>query len=245
MVKARFLDLVKPVMFLIPEVKEPPKKINKRDKFIWTAIALLIYLICSQIPLYGINNSSTSDPLYWLRSILASNRGSLMELGISPIVTSGMIMQLLAGSKIIDVDKKQKEDQRLFDGITKLFGFAITIGEAVSYVLSGMYGDLSSLGTLNAFLIIIQLCVAGVLVLLLDEIMSKGYGIGSGISLFIAVNSCESIVWKSLSPFTIKTESGSIEYEGAIVSTIHQLVTRKNKISSRYRNSKTSPFHGL
>ena len=42
---------------------------------------------------------------------MASNRGTLMELGISPIVTSGMIMQLLAGSKLINVDKKQKEDR--------------------------------------------------------------------------------------------------------------------------------------
>ena len=85
-----------------------------------------------------------------------------MELGISPIVTSGMIMRLLAGSKLIDVDKKQKEDRDLFDGATKLFGFIITIGEAVAYVISGMYGDLSNLGAINAYLIIIQLVVAGI-----------------------------------------------------------------------------------
>jgi len=42
-----------------------------------------------------------------------------MELGISPIVTSGMIMQLLAGSKLIDVDKKLKEDRDLFEGAQK------------------------------------------------------------------------------------------------------------------------------
>lgn len=42
-----------------------------------------------------------------------------MELGISPIVTSGMIMQLLAGSKLIEVDKKLKEDKELFEGATK------------------------------------------------------------------------------------------------------------------------------
>jgi protein transport protein SEC61 subunit alpha len=76
-------------------------------------------LICCQIPLYGIYKSSGSDPLYWLRVILASNRGTLMELGISPIVTSGMIMQLLAGSKLIDVDKKLKEDRDLFEGAQK------------------------------------------------------------------------------------------------------------------------------
>ena len=232
MAKVRFLDLVKPVMFLIPQIKPPMRKINKRDKFVWSAIALFIYLICCQIPLYGIYKSTGSDPLYWLRVILASNRGTLMELGISPIVTSGMIMQLLAGSKIIEVDKKQKEDKELFDGATKLFGFIITIGEAVAYVLSGMYGDLSNLGALNAYLIIIQLCVAGVIVLLLDEIMQKGYGIGSGISLFIAVNICETIIWKSFSPFTLTTESGQTEYEGAIINAFHQLLVRPNKISA-------------
>ena len=93
-----------------------------------------------------------------------------------------------------------------------------------------MYGDLSNLGAINAYLIIIQLVVAGI-VLLLDETLQKGYGIGSGISLFIAVNICENIIWKAFSPFTITNESGNTEYEGAIISTIHLLLTRPNKIS--------------
>ena len=247
MAPVRFLNLVKPVMFLIPEIKAPIRAVNKKDKFIWTAIALFIYLICCQIPLYGIYKSSSTDPMYWLRVIMASNRGTLMELGISPIVTSGMIMQLLAGSKLIDVDKKQKEDRDLFDGATKLFGFIITIGEAVAYVISGMYGDLSNLGAINAYLIIIQLVVAGIIVLLLDETLQKGYGIGSGISLFIAVNICENIIWKAFSPFTITNESGNTEYEGAIISTIHLLLTRPNKISALqkafYRSSGTNLFN--
>jgi protein transport protein SEC61 subunit alpha len=59
-------------------------------------------------------SSDSSDPLYWLRAILASNRGTLMELGITPIVTSGMIMQLLAGANLIEVDFTLKEDRALF-----------------------------------------------------------------------------------------------------------------------------------
>ena len=39
--------------------------------------------------------------------------------------------------------------------------------------------------------------------MLLDDMMSKGYGLGSGISLFIATNICETILWKCLSPLTI------------------------------------------
>ena len=52
-----------------------------------------------------------ADPFYWMRVILASNRGTLMELGISPIVTSGMIIQLLTGLKIIDCNTSIKEDR--------------------------------------------------------------------------------------------------------------------------------------
>ena len=231
----RFLNLVKPLMFLVPSIKEPTKMITKQHRLIWTAIALFIYLICCQIPLYGIYKSENADPLYWLRVILASNRGTLMELGISPIVTSGMIMQLLAGAKLIEVDKKNKEDRDLFDGATKIFGFLITIGEAVAYVISGMYGDLSDLGAVHAYLIIVQLIAAGIIVLLLDEVLQKGYGLGSGISLFIAVNICETFVWKMFSPFTISNESGLVEYEGAIIAAIHMLVTRPNKISALHK----------
>ncbi len=71
------------------------------------------------MPLYGINKVVGSDPFYWMRVILASNRGTLMELGISPIVTGGMVMQLLAGAKIINVDQSNKEDRALFNGAQK------------------------------------------------------------------------------------------------------------------------------
>jgi protein transport protein SEC61 subunit alpha len=102
--RVRFIDIVRPVMGLLPEVEQPLKKQQFNDKLIWTSITLFIYLICCQIPLYGIAKQEGADPLYWLRVILASNKGTLMELGISPIITSGMIMQLLAGAKIIEVN---------------------------------------------------------------------------------------------------------------------------------------------
>merc|ERR1719178_395130 len=173
--------------------------------------------------------SKSADPFYWMRVILASNRGTLMELGISPIVTSGLVMQLLAGSKIIEVNQSLKEDRALFGGAQKLFGILITIGEAVAYVVSGMYGDLGTLGAGNALLIILQLISAGVIVIVLDELLQKGYGLGSGISLFIATNICETIIWKAFSPTTINTGRGT-EFEGAIIALFHLLITRSDKI---------------
>jgi protein transport protein SEC61 subunit alpha len=71
-------------------------------------------------------SSDSADPMFWLRVIMASNRGTLMEYGITPIVTSGMIMQLLAGVGIIDVDYNLKEDRALFNGAQKcLFPFLL------------------------------------------------------------------------------------------------------------------------
>lgn len=74
------------------------------------------------------------------------------------------------------------------NGAQKLLGILIAFGEAVAYVLSGMYGSVGQLGVGNALLIILQLCAAGIIVICLDELLQKGYGLGSGISLFIATN---------------------------------------------------------
>merc|ERR1711972_756474 len=213
---------------VLPEAATPDRRIPFREKVLWTAISLFVFLVCCQIPLYGIRTNKSGDPFYWMRVILASNRGTLMELGISPIITSGMVMQLLAGSRIIDVDQSLKEDRALFSGAQKLFGLLITMGEAVAYTMSGMYGDLSDLGAGNALLIIVQLFFAGIVVLLLDELLQKGYGLGSGISLFIATNICESIVWKAFSPSTMNTGKG-MEFEGAIIALFHLFFSKSDK----------------
>jgi len=225
----RFLHLIRPVMCVLPEVASPDRKIPFREKVLWTTISLFIFLVCCQIPIYGVQSAKSNDPFYWMRVILASNRGTLMELGISPIVTSGLVMQLLAGSRIIEVNYNVKEDRALFSGAQKLFGILITTGEAVAYVVSGMYGDIGTIGLGNALLIITQLFFAGLVVLILDELLNKGYGLGSGISLFIATNICETIVWKAFSPTTINTGRGT-EFEGAIIALFHLLITRKDKI---------------
>ncbi|KAL1925218.1 uncharacterized protein VTP21DRAFT_101 [Calcarisporiella thermophila] len=225
----RVLHLMRPFMFLLPEIAAPDRKVPFQQKILWTAATLLIFLVCSQVPLYGIMSSDSSDPLLWLRVILASNRGTLMELGISPIVTSGMIMQLLAGANIIEVDYSLKEDRALFSGAQKFFALLIAFGQATVSVLSGLYGSPSEIGAGVCLLLILQLVAAGLIVILLDELLQKGYGLGSGISLFIATNVCETIVWKAFSPSTFNTGRGP-EFEGALVNLFHLLFTRRDKI---------------
>jgi protein transport protein SEC61 subunit alpha len=104
----------------------------------------------------------------------------------------------------------------------------ISLGQATVYVLTGMYGQPSELGAGVCLLLVVQLVVAALIVILLDELLQKGYGLGSGISLFIATNICESIIWKAFSPTTINTGRGP-EFEGAIIALFHLLLTWNDK----------------
>ena len=224
----RFLDLIKPFTPFLPEVAQPETKVPFNQKLMWTGLTLMIFLVMSQMPLYGIVSSDTSDPLYWLRMMMASNRGTLMELGITPIISSGMVFQLLAGTHRIDVNLDLKADRELYQTAQKLFAIILSMGQATVYVFTGLYGQPSDLGAGVVFLLILQLVVAGLIVILLDELLQKGYGLGSGISLFIATNICESIIWKAFSPTTINTGRGP-EFEGAIIALFHLLATWPNK----------------
>ncbi|CAG88716.1 DEHA2F01144p [Debaryomyces hansenii CBS767] len=224
----RVLDLVKPFTPFMPEVIAPERKVAFQQRLMWTGVTLLIFLVMSEIPLYGIASSDGSDPLYWLRMMLASNRGTLMELGISPIVSAGMVFQLLQGTKLITVDMSNKNDRDQFQTAQKLFAILLAVGQATVYVLTGMYGPPSSLGTGVCLLLVLQLVFAGIVVILLDELLQKGYGLGSGISLFTATNVCEQVFWKAFAPTTSNIGKGT-EFEGAVVALFHLLGSRKDK----------------
>jgi len=179
----------------MPEVKQPQREVSFKQKFLWTILALVIYLVMSNIPLYGVALGETQDYFYWLRVILASKRGMLTELGIGPIVTAGLIMQLLNGSKMIDVDMSNPYDRALFSGAQKVLAMILTVFNAVAYLLGGAFGSLETIGLLDAFFILLQLFVAGLIIILLDELLQKGWGLGSGVSLFIAAGVAGQIFW--------------------------------------------------
>jgi protein transport protein SEC61 subunit alpha len=228
----RIIDAVKPFQPLLPDVKKAREgTVTGADKLLWSGLALLVFLVCRQVPIYGVNLDNTPDPFYWMRVILASERGSLMELGMSPIITSGMILQLAQGTHMIDVDMDKKSDRQLFNSANKVLALIMTVGQALVYVLSGMYGSVSALGPVNATLIVVQLTFAGVVVVLLDQLLSSGYGIGNGISLFIACNVCESILWKAFSPMTQNGPRGT-EFQGAFIATVHFMFSRENKLTA-------------
>jgi preprotein translocase SecY subunit len=195
----RFLSLFKPIGRVLPEIKKPERKVSFNEKIFWTALVLVIFLVMTEIPLYGVAQSA-SDQFGQLRVIFASNRGTLMELGIGPIVTAGLILQLLAGSSIIKCDMSNSEDRGLFTSASKVFTIVLTGIQAGAYILSGMYG--TSLAGPTILVIFLQLIITGVVVMLMDELVQKGWGLGSGISLFIMAGVAQNILWSTFSPPT-------------------------------------------
>ena len=194
----RFLNLFKPIGRILPEIKVPERKVSFNEKIFWTAIVLIIYLVMSEISLYGIT-TGVQEQFGALRVIFASNRGTLMELGIGPIVTAGLILQLLAGSAMIKCDMSNSEDRGLFTIASKVFSILLTGVQASAYIISGMYATLPGPTVIVVFL---QLIGAGVVVMLLDELVQKGWGLGSGISLFIMAGVAQNILWQTFSPQT-------------------------------------------
>jgi protein transport protein SEC61 subunit alpha len=191
----RFLSLFKPVGRVLLEIKKPERKVSFNEKIFWTAIVLVIFLVMTEIPLYGVS-SSAQDQFGQLRVIFASNRGTLMELGIGPIVTAGLILQLLVGSSIIKCDMSNPEDRGLFTSASKVFSIILTAVQAGAYIISGMYGEITGPVMIAIFC---QLIAAGIIVMLLDELVQKGWGLGSGISLFIMAGVAQNILWSTFS----------------------------------------------
>ena len=180
---SRFLQAVRPFMSITPEVVKPTREVNFNEKVIWTFAALIIYFVMTSTPIIGAQTES-SDPFAFMRTITASTQGSLAELGIGPIVTAGLIMQILVGSKIINVNMGDPEERSLYTGAQKVLSVVMTIIEATAFLVGGTYG--TNLQVTDQLAIISQLLAAGIIIILLDEMVQKGWGLGSGISLFIA-----------------------------------------------------------
>jgi protein transport protein SEC61 subunit alpha len=200
-------DFIKSVGTVLPSIPKPEKKPSLNERFIWTAIALIAYLVMAVTPLYKLGGTgSASNTLNFLRVVFASQQGSLMTLGIGPIVTAGLILQLLVGSDIIKLNMGDSADRAIFGSATKLLTLIVIVGEAGAYIVGGALGQL---GGTQSLVIFVQLFIASLIVLLLDEMIQKGWGIGSGVSLFIMAGVAQTVMWYTLSPFSLRTSATS------------------------------------
>lgn len=194
------LYALEPLIQRFPEVRTPKRHVSFKEKLMWSGLAMIIYLIMTRITLYGMTGEAIN---YFgqLQMVLASRAGTLMQLGISPVVTSGIIMQLLVGANLINLDLHQRRDKALFTGTQKILALVVGTFQASAFVFSGaLTRGPASLGLI--LFLIFQLVIGVSVVLFLDELVSK-YGFGSGISLFIAGGVSMTVFWQAFSPLTV------------------------------------------
>src|SRR3989339_740290 len=174
------MDLKK-IFSFIPEVKRPSEKnLSFNVKLKWTLIILCSFFVLANIPLFGLSANALSRFEY-LAILLGTDFGSIISLGIGPIVMASIILQLLTGAGIISINTSTVEGKKFFQGVQKLLVFFFIIFEALVYVL--MQGLQAMPGYTS--IVIFQLILGGLLIFYMDDVTSK-WGFGSGVSLFIA-----------------------------------------------------------
>ena len=199
---------LKPVTSRLPAVRQSAGHVHFRAKMGWTIGVLLLYFLLTNIYLFGVDQTTVVDLFASYRAILAGAQGTLMHLGIGPIVTGSIIMQLFTGAKIIGLDLTDDEDKGTYQGVQKVVVIAMIFIEAVPQVFGYLTPSTSIINSLNVVspgnglllansIIVAQLVFGSYLVFLMDEVVSK-WGIGSGISLFIAAGVSQQLIQGTL-----------------------------------------------
>lgn len=194
-----YLDLLK----IIPGIEGPQKRLNFNDKLKWTGIVVVLYFIMGQVTVWGVAPRGL-ERFEFLQTILASKFGSLITLGIGPIVTASIILQLLVGSDLLQWDTNTTEGKRVFMGTQKLLAILFCVVEAIAYVSFGAIPPQQGLPFVTP-IVMLQVAMGGILIVLLDEVISK-WGFGSGVSLFIAAGVSLQVVQRLFNPLTTTGE---------------------------------------
>lgn len=194
-----FKEILEPFLKLLPAVARPEGHVHFKKKLGWTIGILILYFALGNIPLFGLSKDSI-DLFELYRAFFAGASGSMMLLGIGPIVTASIVLQLLVGANVIRMDLSDPKEQAFFQGLQKLLVFVMIALEALPQLLGGYLkpdaGVAAALGvSLNMILLIlfIQIFIGGVLILYMDEVVSK-WGIGSGVGLFIIAGVSQAII---------------------------------------------------
>ncbi len=201
-------EVAEPVLTRMPGIARPEGHVPFKRKLGWTAAVLVVYFFLTNVFLYGAGGGQ--DIFGNFRSILAGSQGTILQVGIGPIVTASIVLQLLGGAGLLGLDTSDPRDQILYQGLQKFLVIVMTALTAFPMVFMGGFlppdqALASSLGIspyMLSWIIFGQVMVGGIIILFLDEVVSK-WGIGSGIGLFIIAGVSQRILggifsWPSL-----------------------------------------------
>jgi len=197
---------VKPLGDRLPAVKRPEGHVHFRTKMMWVIVVLVVYFIMTNVYIYGLDQAESLDLFAQYRTIMAGASGTILQLGIGPIVTASIIMQLFVGAKIIKLDLTNRKDKACYQSVLKLLVIVMILVEAIPQVFGYLVPSSEFVSTFGSngskLLIILQLCIGSYLVFLFDEVVSK-WGIGSGISLFIAAGVSQAVFTGALNWYAV------------------------------------------
>jgi len=194
------LDRMEPLLAAMPAVRSPEGHVHFKNKLIWTVAILILYFALTNIPLFGMAPQSEDLFQAW-RALLAGSSGSIVQLGIGPIVTASIVLQLLKGADILHIDTSETRGQVMYMGLQKLLVMVMIVIEAAPNLVGGFIqpdpviaqqffgGNLFAV----SFIIFIQICIGGLLIFFMDEVVTK-WGIGSGVGLFIIAGISQALV---------------------------------------------------
>ncbi|ELZ03280.1 MULTISPECIES: preprotein translocase subunit SecY [Natrialba] len=201
-------EAAEPVLTRMPAVRRPEGHVPFKRKLAWTAGILMLYFFLTNISLLGVQSGGATDLFGEFRAILAGSQGSLLQVGIGPIVTASIVLQLLGGANLLGLDTDDPRDQVLYQGLQKLLVVVMVVLTGLPIVFaSGFLPAQSSLqfGGLTLdhmqvqLLMFAQIFAGGILILYMDEVVSK-WGVGSGIGLFIIAGVSQRLVTGLIQP---------------------------------------------
>ena len=202
-------ESAEPVLTRMPAVSRPERHVPFRRKLGWTAGVLVLYFFLTNVFLYGLPAGGTgSDAFGQFRTILAGGQGTILQLGIGPIVTASIVLQLLGGANLLGLDTQNPRDQALYQGLQKVLVVVMVVLTGFPMVFAGNFlpvnQTLAQQYGVSAvkWLMFGQIFVGGMLILFMDEVISK-WGVGSGIGLFIIAGVSQRLIgglfaWEAL-----------------------------------------------
>ncbi len=158
-------------------------KDNFSVKVFITLGVIIVYSLLAVIPLIGANLGE-ADPYGIIRIIGASKHGTSTELGILPLLTAGFVFHIFLRTNLYQFDPTHPDELKRYNRIRIFLGIVFTVIMALILILSGLYG--TDLDIFTQFSIVGQLIIAGIIIIYLNEFINKGWGLGSGISIFLA-----------------------------------------------------------
>jgi len=196
-------------IYNFPEVSFPSqRRLPFKEKLKWTLIVLVLFFVLGLVPLFGLGPNAL-EQFDYLSAILAAEFGSLVSLGIGPIVTASIVLQLLTGSGMVKFDLTSEEGKKKFHGVQKWLAVFFVIFESFVYIFMGGLSPPEALIGTPAyaslqFLLVFQLFLGGLMIMFMDDVINK-WGFGSGVSLFIAAGVSKTIIVRAFNPLPSPT----------------------------------------